>query len=93
MNKKNEILLEIINYVNNNRIMPTRRYLQKKFNYKSVNSISQYIKILEKENYLIKNSDGKIILDQSAIFYQKALRTIKIINSNNNWFSLIYFNY
>ena len=83
MNKKKAILLEIVDYVNKNKIMPTRRYLQKKFNFKSVNSITQYIKSLEKENYLIKNSAGKLILDQSAIFYDLSLKKIKIINSNN----------
>lgn len=81
--KEEEILREIINYVKENQIMPTRRFLQKKFKFKSVNSITRYIKSLEKNNYLIRNNEGKLILNNASLFYQDNLKTIKIINLAN----------
>ena len=87
--KEEDILREIINYVRENKIMPTRRYLQKKLNYKSVNSISQYIKKLEQKNYLRRNDENKLILDNSASFYQVSLRKIKVINRTNDYVNLI----
>ena len=87
--KEEEILKEIINYVYENSTMPTRRYLQRKMGFKSVNSISEYIKSLERKNYLIRNSDKKLILDNSAIFYQQHLKTIKVINMINTYVKII----
>lgn len=90
MKRKEEIILnEIIKYTYENHTMPTRRYLQKKCNYKSVNSITRYIKILEEENYLIRNKDNKIILNDFSIFYNCGLKTIDIINSNNKTINLL----
>ena len=81
--KEEELLKEIVNYVKENKVMPTRRILQRKLNYKSVNSITQYIKSLENKNYLKRNLHNKLILDDSAMLYNYSLRTIKIINTNN----------
>ena len=90
MNKKEEkILSEIVKYVKENYTMPTRRYLQEKLGFKSVNSITQYIKSLEEKNYLIRNSKNKLILDNSAIFYKKQLKTIRIINKSNAYIKII----
>lgn len=90
MNEKEEkILMEINDYYFKNRMMPTRRYLQKKFNFKSVNSITEYIKSLEKQNYLIRNSDNKIILNKFSEHYNANLKTIRIINSNNQYAQII----
>ena len=89
MNEKEEILLEeIVNYVKENNYMPTRRFLQKKLGFKSVNSITYYINLLIEHNYLKRNSDGKLTIDISGINYQKSLKTIKIINMNDASISL-----
>ena len=89
MNKKEEELLqEIVNYVNENNYMPTRRYLQIKLGYKSVNSITYYINRLIKQNYLKKNTDGKIVIDKSGINYQKELKTIRVINTRKTYIRL-----
>lgn len=89
MNKKEEELLqEIVNYVNENNYMPTRRYLQIKLGYKSVNSITYYINKLIKQNYLKKNTDGKIVIDKSGINYQKELKTIRVINTRDTYIRL-----
>ena len=81
--KEEEILQEIINYVKKNKMMPTRRYLQKSFNYRSINSITRYIKSLEKQNYLIRNDDDKIILNNYSLL-DNNIKTIKVINMENN---------
>lgn len=89
MNTKEEELLQmIVNYVKDNSYMPTRRYLQKKLKYKSVNSITYYMNRLIKQNYLKRNNEGKIVLDISAINYQKSLKTIKIINQKDSFIGL-----
>ena len=84
MNNKEEIILEeIINYVKDNYRMPTMRYLQKKLLYKSVNSITRYINSLEKQNYLIRNNENKLVLNKYSEYYKNGLKIIKIINSNH----------
>ncbi len=90
MKEKEEIILEeIINYVKKNSRMPTFRYLQKKLNYKSVNSITRYINSLLNSNYLIRNEDGKIILNNYTNNYQKNLKTIQVINMSNKYIHLL----
>lgn len=90
MNKKEEVILEeILNYVNENKRMPTMRYLQKKCNYKSVNSITLYIKSLLKQNYLSRNKDGKLILNNNSLNYKTGIKTIKVLNSNNEYVHLL----
>ena len=88
MKEKEELILqEIINYYKDNRIMPTRRLLQKKLNFKSVNSITQYLKSLEKQNYLKRNNDNKLVLNNYSEL-NKNLKTIKIINMNNKYVNI-----
>ena len=87
--KEERILNEIVKYVKENYTMPTRRYLQKKLEFKSVNSITQYINALEEKNYLIRNNENKLILDNSAIYYNQQLKTIKIINKSNDFIRMI----
>ena len=90
MNKQEErILEEIINYVKENHKMPTRRYLRDFFNYKSVNSITRYIKSLENQNYLIRNKNNNLILNNYSIFYNQNVKQIKIINSNNEQVNIV----
>ncbi len=86
--KEEEILQEIINYYKKNKMMPTRRYLQKLFNYKSINSITRYIKSLEKQNYLIRNDDDKIILNNYSLL-DNNIKPIKVINMENNYINVI----
>lgn len=87
-NKEEKILKEIVNYVMNNMRIPTMRYLQKIFKYKSINSITEYLKSLESQNYLIRNKDGKLILNKDSEKYQSNLKTIKIINAKNKYIKL-----
>jgi len=90
MNEKEErVLKEIIVYIKNNNIMPTRRYLQKKLNYKSINSITRYINSLEKQNYLVRNEDGKLTLSKYYLNYQNNFKSINIINEKNTVINLI----
>ena len=88
MTEKEELILkEITNYYQKNKTMPTYRYLLKKLNFKSLNSIYQYMKSLEKKNYLIRNNDDKLILYDYVTNFNN--RKISIINSNNTYISLI----
>ena len=80
--KEEEILNVIINYFKENNTMPTRRYLQKRFGYKSINSITQYLLSLEKQSYLKRNSESKLVLNNHMMPYQDNLKIIKIINTN-----------
>ena len=85
MNKKEEMILEeIVNYVKKNNSMPSYRYLQKVFNYKSVNSITKIINSLVDNNYLNRNSDNKLIINNYASIFKSGIKTIKIINSNKS---------
>ena len=86
--KEEEIFKEIINYFKDNKTMPTRRYLQRKLNYKSINSITQYFKSLEKQNYLIRNTANKLIIND-YIKLDDNLKTIKVINTKNDYLHII----
>ena len=86
--KEEEIFKEIINYFKDNKTMPTRRYLQRKLNYKSINSITQYFKSLEKQNYLIRNTANKFIIND-YIKLDDNLKTIKVINTKNDYLHII----
>lgn len=81
--KEEELLKEIICYIKDNKRIPPMRYLQKKLRYKSVNSITELIKSLEKQNYLIRNNEGKLVLNKTSENYQTNIKNIKIINANN----------
>lgn len=88
MTEKEEIILKIITeYVIKNHTMPTRRYIKNKLNYKSVNSITQYFKSLEKKGYLKYNNNHKLTIGNNI--YNSNIRRIRIINSKNNEIELI----
>ena len=90
MNSQEEkILKEIIKYAIENHRMPTMRYLQNRLCFKSVNSITMYIKSLEHQNYLTRNNEGKLILNNGSEKYNDNLKTIKIINANNKFVQVI----
>lgn len=78
MNKKEEILKEIIIYYDENLSMPTIRYLMNKLGYHSTNAIYKYLKKLEEENYLIRNNDNKLVINRK---YTTNIKEIPIINS------------
>ena len=86
--KEERVLNEIIIFFNYNKTMPTMRYLQKKLGYKSVNSITWYIKSLLKQNYLFKNSDGKIVIYNESNNYKDGLKKLTIINTKNKFINL-----
>ncbi len=89
MNNKEELILnEIINYYQENLCMPTRRFLQKKFGYKSVNSITNYIISLEKQGYLIRNKENKLVISK-LIIKNNDIKNIKIINMHNKYTGII----
>ncbi len=89
MNYQEETLLnEIIMYVNKNNIMPTRRYLQNKLHYKSVNSITQYLKSLIKKNYLKYNDSHKLILNDYSMI-DTNIKTINILNEKNKYLNIM----
>lgn len=90
MNKKEEhVLREIIKYFNQNKRIPTIRYLQKIFLYKSPNSIFRVIVKLEKDGYLIRNKEKKLVIADSLINYDYNLKTIKIINRKEKYINII----
>ncbi len=89
MTEKEEVVLkEIINYYKTNKTMPTYRYLLKTLGFKSLNSIAQYLKSLEKKSYLIKNNHGKLVLN-SCIQNNSNSKRIQVINCKNQFISLI----
>ena len=89
--KEEKLLKEIKKYYSLNKRMPTVRYLQKKLLYKSLNSIFRRLKKLEELGYLIRNGDGKLIISDSLLNYERNIRTIKIVNRKNNYIN-IYLN-
>ena len=78
--KEATVLEEIKNYYKENSNMPSIRFLQKKLNYKSSNSISQFLNSLEKEHYLIRNAQNDLVLSNPT--YDNNLKTIHIVNTN-----------
>ena len=90
MNKKEEkVLKEIICYFNKNKRMPTIRYLQEVFSYKSTNSIFRIIKKLEKDGYLIRNKFNKLVMSDSLLNYDNNLKTVRIINRKDKYVNII----
>ena len=87
MTKNEEQILEIIiAYYNENKVMPSFRYLQKEMSYKSVNSVRQYIKSLEKKGYLIRNFSNNIVINNTNNIHY--FRQVKIINAENEFINI-----
>ncbi len=87
--KEIELLNYITDYYNQNKIMPTRRYLQNIMNYKSVNSITQYLCKLENKKYLIRNNDNKLVLNDYTFRYKDEVKNINVINMNNQYIPMV----
>lgn len=85
--KEERVLKIIIEYVKENNIMPTRRFIQKRLNYKSVNSITQYFNSLKNKGYLKYNNCHQLTIGN--VIHDNNLKRIKIINSNNQEIELI----
>ncbi len=81
--KEKEILKTIIDYYNQNKLMPSMRYLKDKVHVKSINTIYYHIKKLEEEGYLIRNKNNNRILEMNYQDFNKGLKIIKVINSND----------
>ncbi len=78
--KEEQILNEIIKYHQENNTMPSMRYLKNKLNYKSINSISQFYKTLEKKGLLKRNQNNKLIpIDINNL--KNNIHKIEIVNS------------
>lgn len=86
--KEEQILNAITNYFKDYKTMPSIRYLQKKLNYKSHNSIYQYLNKLVKKNYLTKAFNGKFILNENLLL-DSNIKKIKIINSKDKYLNII----
>lgn len=83
MTKKEKIILQIIyDYFKENKTMPSRRILQEKLQFKSVNSITQYLNSLEKKGYLSRNNN-KLTINNTIYF--SSLKKIKILNTSNSY--------
>ena len=72
----------IIDYYNQNKLMPSTRYLQNKLNFKSTNAIYYYLNKLEERGYLKRNSLNNRILSDNYQAFLHGLKIIKIINSD-----------
>ncbi len=90
MTEKEEIIIRTINhYYQENKTMPSLRYLQKELGYKSSNSISQYLKKLESKGYLRRNKNNRLIIDNSIFHYNENLKNIEIINRKKDYIKII----
>ena len=85
--KEEKIFNAITEYYNENKMMPSIRFLQKKFSLKSSNSISQYIKSLEKQNYLKRNKENKLIINN--IIINNDIKEINVLNANKKIYLLL----
>ena len=85
-NKEEQVFKIIIDYIKENGNTPSFRYIQKSLKYKSINSITQYLKSLENKGYIKKNNH-KISIN-NTIIYNKNIKRIKIINMNNKYIEL-----
>lgn len=82
MSEKQKIVLdEIIKYYENNNSMPTIRYLQKELHYKSTKTVYNHLQQLEKKNYLKRNENNKLVVNNISMKYQDGIKTINILNS------------
>ena len=82
--KEKDILIAIKKYYHINKRMPTIRYLQNAFSYKSTNSIFRYMKRLEEKGYTSKGKGHGygLTLAKSIIDNNKKLSSEKRISKN-----------
>ena len=83
-----QVLKEIQKYYHQNKIIPSMRYLQKIFSYKSTNSIFKHINKLKKYGYLVKNKENRFIITDSLLYYNLNLRRIVIINRKDTYVNI-----
>ena len=79
--KQERVLDEIIKYYENNNSMPTIRYLQEKLHYKSTKAVYNHLQKLEKKNYLRRNENHKLVINNHSMKYHEGIKTINILNS------------
>ena len=87
-NNEQLILKKIYEYIRKNGYMPSYRYLQQELGYKSHNSISQYIKSLERKGYFERNNIGKLVLNY-CFLNKYFIVNIKIINTKHQYLPYI----
>ena len=78
--KEKLIFNEIIKYYQKNNTMPSMYYLKEKLNYKSINSIYQFFKSLEKKELLKRNMHNKLI-PKNIDTLKNNIDIIDIVNS------------
>lgn len=84
MNKKTkEILNVIIDYYNNNKTMPSIRYLMRIVNIKSTSTIHYHLNKLEKNGYLKRNRFNNRILSENYEYLKNGLKIIEVINAHD----------
>lgn len=81
--KAKEILNVIIDYYNNNKTMPSIRYLMNIVNIKSTSTIHYHLNKLEKKGYLKRNKSNNRILSENYENLKNGLKIIEIINDKN----------
>lgn len=82
MTEKEQIVYQkIIKYYKENKRIPTIRELLKELNYKSTNTIYQYIKKLENKGYLKRNKNNKLVIKEEIDLSNNEITSITVINT------------
>ena len=81
--KAKEILNVIIDYYNNNKTMPSIRYLMNIVNIKSTSTIHYHLNKLEKKGYLKRNKSNNRILSENYENLKNGLKIIEVINDKD----------
>ncbi len=81
--KAKEILNVIIDYYNNNKTMPSIRYLMNIVNIKSTSTIHYHLNKLEKKGYLKRNKSNNRILSENYESLKNGLKIIEVINDKD----------
>lgn len=89
MEKEQVILEEIKAFLKKEKVMPTIRYLQKRLNYHSTNSIYYYLKKLENKGYLIRNNSNQLIINDFYLINEN-IKIIPVINEKNIFVYEVY---
>ena len=81
--KAKKILEVIIDYYNNNKLMPSIRYLMDKVNIKSTSTIHYHLNKLEEKGYLKRNKLNKRVLSKNYNKIENELQIINVINDKD----------
>ena len=82
MTEKEEVVYQkIIKYYKENKRIPTIRELLRELNYKSTNTIYQYMKKLESKGYLKRNKNNKLVINEEIDLSNNETINITVINT------------